>query len=62
MLFYLFLFTLLIALVGALLFWYTIKKFYWGPRGRPPHYRHRGDEEPPRGARRKSMSGGGARD
>ena len=62
MLFYLFLITLLTTLVCSLMLWYIIKKFYWGPRGRPPQYRHRSDEEPARGARRKTLSKASERD
>lgn len=62
MLLYLFLITLLITLVCVLLLWYTIKKFYWGPPGRPPRYRYHGDDEPERGARRKTLSKGSGRD
>lgn len=65
MLFYLFLFTLLITLVCVLMLWYMIKKFYWGPSGRPPRYRYHDEwarDEPRRDARRKTLSKGSGRD
>lgn len=65
MLFYLFLITLLTTLVCVLVLWYMIKKFYWGPTGRPPRYRYDDGwarDEPARAARRKTLSKGSGRD
>lgn len=61
MLFYLFAITLLMTAVCVLVLWYMIKKFYWGPTGRPPRYRYHGDDEPARDARRKTLSNGNGR-
>jgi hypothetical protein len=60
-LFYLFLITLLTTLVCALVLWYMIKKFYWGPTGRPPRYRYR-EEWARGGGRRATLSKESGRD
>lgn len=51
MLFYLFVITFLTTLVCVFMLWYIIRKFYWGPTGRPPRYRYHEDGEPGRGTR-----------
>ena len=58
MLFYLFLLTLLTTLVCVFVLWYTIKKFYCGPSGRPPRYRYHEDDEPRRAAGRRAVKHG----
>ena len=65
MLFYLFLITLLTTLVCVLMLWLIIKKFYWGPSGRPPRYRYDEEwarDEPARAGRRKTLSKESGRD
>jgi hypothetical protein len=56
MLFYLFLITLATTLVCVLLLWYTIRKFYWGPSGRPPQYRRHADGGGGTAGRRAALS------
>ena len=44
MLLYLFLIVFLLMAVCGVGLFLMIKKYYWGPTGRPPQYRHYGDE------------------
>ncbi len=42
--FYIFLLVGLMTLVGLVGLVLMVRKYYWGPTGRPPQYRYHGDE------------------